>query len=81
MDIFEFYRNLLFLILSVYTLVMTASMLVQFGWIFTSPDRMAAMLRKYLAVMLLRLTFRPLMGQLLQNVALLALFIWLVWLH
>lgn len=81
MDLFEFYRTLLFIILTVYTTAMTISMIGQAGWLLTSQDRSAAILRKYLLLMILRLRLGPLGGELLQILLLGAIFLGILWLH
>jgi hypothetical protein len=81
MDLFEFYRTLLFLILTVYAAVMTITMILHAMWLFTGRDRTAAMIRKYLVVLLLRMRLSVLRSELTQIVVLFALFVYLVYLH
>jgi hypothetical protein len=81
MDLFEFYRTLLFLIMSVYAAVMTVVMVLQAWWLLTGTDRAVALVRKYVVVLLLRMKVSVFRNELLQIAALTALFIYLVYLH
>lgn len=81
MDLFEFYRALLFLIMTVYAAVMTVVMVLNAAWLYAGTDRTAAMVRNYVIVLLLRMRVSVFRSELLQIVALSALFIYLVYLH
>jgi hypothetical protein len=81
MDLFDFYRALLAIFLTVYTLLMTAAMIVQGMWLLTSRDRTAAILRKYLVLLALRMRVRAFRNELIQIALLSVAFIALLYGH
>lgn len=80
-DVFNFYRSLLFLILTVYTAAMTAAMVWQAAWLLTSKERTASILRNYLMILFLRAELGPFRREVLQIFGLGWLFLVLLWLH
>ncbi len=80
-DLFAFYRWVLFIIGTVYTVVVTARSLwswVEFLW---APERWSGPLRRYVLVQALRIRIRRFTLELAQIAALTAAFFILVWLH
>lgn len=80
-DLFGFYRWILFLIGTVYTIVVTGrSVLSWLEWLW-SPERWSGPLRRYVLVQALRIRFRRFTLELAEIAALAGAFAVLVWLH
>jgi hypothetical protein len=81
LDLFIFFRTMLFVFLTVYALLLLISSLWRLWALFAGSDREKQMLRLYISYQLLTIRLKPLRGELVQIAAWLAVLAGLWWLH
>ena len=80
-DAFYLFRNLLFVALTVYTVITMAHTAWQVGRLLHGDDPRRRLLRVYLSYQLLSFRVQPLWGELLQIAFWCTILAWLWWLH
>lgn len=80
-DPFLFYRSILFVVLTVYTIAVTVGTAVVVARLLRGDDPRHKLLRTYLSYTLVTVRLRPALGEIVQIGIWSMVLVWLWWLH